>query len=139
MPLDTPRRLVDPAGNVRFGIFPHPIDEVNFRDYPLADPFGRPRGRLGRHFAFKQFQFLGALSEELVFGCAIADLKYVGTSFVYCYAPKTRRFAEYSFKRPLALGTTFTTTPETGTTTFRAGRTTIVMDTIAHPRGRSRS
>lgn len=131
-----PRRLVDTDGNVRFGIFPAPVDEVNHRDFALTDPFGRPRGRFARHFAFNQFQFLGALSEELVFGCAIADLKYVGTAFLYCYEPRTRRFGEYSFRRLLALGTHFTQTPESGTTSFRAGRNTIAMHVSERPHGR---
>jgi len=41
---------------------------------------GRERSsRLARRFAFNQIEFYGALSEELVFGCAIADIRYVGT------------------------------------------------------------
>ena len=45
-----PRRLIDADGNVRFGIFPAPVDEVNHRDFALTDPFGRRRGRLVRHY-----------------------------------------------------------------------------------------
>jgi hypothetical protein len=120
-------RLVDPSGNVRFGIFDRPIVEVNVRDYALTDPFGRPAGRLARRFGFNQFQFLGALSEELVFGCAMTDLKYVGTAFAYCYEPATRRFAEWSFTQPFARGTRFTQTPESGTCTFSARRARVTM------------
>ncbi len=120
-------RLVDAAGNVRLGIFREPILEVNHRDFRLLNPFGRPRGRLARHFAFNQFEFFGALSEELVFGCAIADIKYVATAFAYCYDPRTRRLREFGFRRPLAIGTRFTQAPEGGTTAFRAGASTIAM------------
>ena len=129
-------RLVDAAGNVRCGIFAEPILEVNHRDFPLTDPFGRPRGRLARHFAFKQFQFLGALAEDLVFGCAIADLRYVGTAFAYCYEPRTRRFAERGCTRPLALGMRFTQTPESGTCTFASGKSRIEMSASQRPRER---
>ena len=101
---DTRRRLVDAAGNVRLGIFTEAVHEINYRDFRLTDAFDRPVGRLRRHFAFKQFQFLGILSETLVCGCAIADLKYVGTAFAYCYEPATRRLSEHSFVRPLGLG-----------------------------------
>ena len=120
-------RLVDDAGNVRFGIFAHAITEVNHRDYALTDPFGRPARRLARRFGFNQFQFLGALSEQLVFGCAITDIKYVGTAFAYCYEPATRRFAEFSLTQPLARGTRFTQTPESGICSFASGRTRITM------------
>ena len=120
-------RLVDPAGDVRLGIFARPILEVNYRDYALTDPFGRPARRLARRFGFNQFQFLGALSETLVFGCAITDLKYVGTAFAYCYEPTTRRFAEWSFTQPLARRTRFTQTPESGDCLFAAGKARITM------------
>jgi len=130
------RRLVNAAGKIRFGIFQEPVHEVNHRDFPLADPFGRPRARLGRYFAFNQFQFLGALAEELVFGCAVADLKYVGTAFVYCYDPRDRRLREYSFRRPLAIGTRFDRYPETGTVIFRSRGNRIEMLASEVPRER---
>jgi hypothetical protein len=129
-------RLVDDAGNVRVGIFAAPIDEVNHRDFVLTDPFGRPRGRLARHFAFNQFQFLGALGEDLVFGCAVADLKVVGTAFVYCYDPRTRRFDEHSFKRLLARGVRCDQRPESGTCTFESRRCRIAMVAGRAPRAR---
>ncbi len=120
-------RLVDAAGDVRLGIFAQPITEVNYRDFALTTPFGRPARRWARRFGFNQFQFLGALSESLVFGCAITDLKYVGTAFAYCYDPATRRFAEYSFTQPLARRTCFTQTPETGDCLFAARQARISM------------
>src|SRR4051812_20027195 len=129
-------RLIDGDGNVRLGIFDVPILEVNHRDYAYLNPFGRPVGRLARRFAFNQFEFYGALSEELVFGCAIADIKYVGTAFAYCFDPRTRRLREFSFQRPFALGIQCSQQPETGTTTFTAGKHRIVMsaDPVARER-----
>jgi len=129
-------RLIDAAGNVRLGVFAEPIHEVNHRDCELTDPFGSPVGRLRRHFAFKQFQFLGALSEQLVFGCAIADVKYVATAFVYFYEPATRRLSEYSFKLPLGIGARLDQRPEDGTASFRSGKNRIVMSGSTSPRER---
>jgi len=120
-------RLIDEYGNVRLGIFRDPIREVNHRDFVYLNPFGRPHRALARYFGFNQFEFYGALSEELVFGCAIADTKYVGTAFAYCYDPRTRRLREFSFQRPLAIGTRFTQSPESGTSSFRAGKNHIEM------------
>ena len=122
-----PSRLIDTQGDVRCGIFAEPIDEVNYRDFDLRDPFGRCAGRLRRHFGFNQFQFLGALSETVVFGCAIADLKYANTSFVYVYEPATRRFHQASFQMPLSIGVHCDQQPETGSASFRSGRNHIVM------------
>jgi len=129
-------RLIDAAGNVRLGIFGEPIDEVNYRDFDLTDPFGRRVGGLRRHFAFNQFQFLGALCEEVVFGCAIADLKYVNTAFVYIYEPRTRRFTEHSFQMPLSLGVQVDQLPESGTATFAARGNRITMGATQQPRAR---
>lgn len=126
-------RLVDASGDVRTGIFARPILDVNYRDYALTDPFGRPAGRRARRFGFNQFQFLGALSEPLVFGCAMTDLKYVGTAFAYCYEPATRRYAEVSLTQPLARGTAFTQAPESGSCTFASGRSRVVMSADGDP------
>jgi hypothetical protein len=120
-------RLINADGTVRLGIFSEPVMEVNYRDYALTTPFGRRAGRWVRHFGFNQFQFLGALCDEIVFGCAIADIKYVGTAFLYLYEPSTRRLVEHSFRAPLALGTSFDQRPETGSATFRSRRADIAM------------
>ena len=117
-----PSRLVGAGGAVRYGVFDAAIDVVNHDDFVYRDPFGKPRGRLARHFGFHQFQFLGGLSERLVFGCAIIDTRYVSTAFVYCYDPATRRRVEHSVRRPLGMGVTFVDTPEVGTVSFTAGR-----------------
>jgi hypothetical protein len=129
-------RLVSPDGVVRLGVFPEPIDVVNHADFVYRDPFGKPRGRLGRHFGFHQFQFLGGLSERLVFGCAIIDTRFVSTAFVYCYDPATRRRVEHTVRRPLGMGVRFVDTPEVGSVTFAAGGARFAMHADAAPRAR---
>jgi len=129
-------RLIGDDGNVRIGIFAEPIGEVNYRDYVPTDPFGRPLGRLRRHLAFNQFEFLGALCEQLVFGCAIADVKYAGTVFAYAYEPAAKRFREFSFRRPLGSGIRFAQRPEDGTSAFGAGGNVVEMIASAGPRRR---
>jgi hypothetical protein len=128
--------LIDAEGKVRVGIFRAPVEVVNHRDFVLTDPFGRRVGTLRRRFAFNQFQFLGAVCEELVFGCAIADVKYAGTVFVYAYEPAARRLRQHSFHRPLALGIQCDTLPETGRATFRAGANSVEMQAERTPRQR---
>ncbi|MBI4516584.1 MAG: DUF2804 domain-containing protein [Deltaproteobacteria bacterium] len=126
-------RLIDAAGKVRFGIFGNPIDEVNQRDFVLTDPFGRRVGRLRRHFAFNQFEFLGAVCEDLVFGCAIADVQYAGSVFVYAYEPSTKCMHERRFRRPLALGIRCDQRPESGSAVFRAGGAFVEMSAGGGP------
>jgi hypothetical protein len=126
-------RLIDAHGEVRLGIFAEPVAEVNYRDYALTTPFGRPAGRWARHFGFNQFQFLGALSEDLVVGCAIADIRYVGTAFVYLYDPASRRLVEHSVRTPLGRGVEFDQAPESGRASLRARGVEIDMRSGAAP------
>ena len=132
----TSGRLINRQGDARFGVFAEPISEVNFRDYDLRSPMDRRRSPLARHLAFHQFQFLGGLSESLVFGCAIIDIRLVGQAFLYFYEPLTRRLAEFSFRAPLALGTHFDQRPEDGSATFRSGSNHVAMTATSEPRQR---
>ncbi|HXC51334.1 MAG TPA: DUF2804 domain-containing protein [Candidatus Limnocylindrales bacterium] len=132
----TSGRLIDRNGDVRFGVFEEPVSEINYRDYDLRSPMDRRRGRLARHFGFHQFQFLGALSETLVFGCALIDIRTVGQAFLYFYEPLTRKLTEWSFRAPLALGTHFDQRPEDGSAMFRSGDNHFAMTATAEPRQR---
>lgn len=125
--------LIGADGRVRQGIFASPIDEVNFRDFPLRTPMGKPAGWWLRRFGFNQFQFLGALCDDLVFGCALADIKYAATAFVYFFEPSTRRLAEHSFQSPLARGIEMDQFPETGQAAFHARGLEIEMTSGASP------
>lgn len=129
-------RLIAADGSVRLGIFDAAIDEVNHRDFVFRDPFGKPRGRLAHHFGYHQFQFLGGLSERLVFGCAIVETRWIASAFVYCYDPATRRRVEHSVKRPFGIGLQQSDTPETGSTTFAAGGARFAMSAASAPRAR---
>lgn len=137
MAMEPGARLVDASGNVRLGVFHEPILEVNHRDFDLRTPLGRRAGRLRRHFGYKRFQFLGALSEELVFGCALADLRLAGTAFVHLLDPATGRSEHRSFRRPLGRGFRLDDLPETGRARFRSGRRRIEMDATERPAQRA--
>lgn len=128
--------LITANGTPRIGIFHEPIDVVNHQDFTLIDEFDRRVGRLRRYFAFNQFEFLGAVSEQLVFGCALADVKYAGTAFVYAYDPTTRQFIERSFQQPLARGIWFDQRPESGVSEMRVGQNYIQLRGSEAPRMR---
>lgn len=129
-------RLINRDGDARFGVFAEAVSEVNYRDYDLRSPMDRRRGPLARHLRFQQFQFLGGLSESLVMGCAIIDLKLVGQAFLYFYEPATRRLAEWSLRTPLAVGTTMDQRPEDGSCTFRSGANHVAITATSDPQQR---
>jgi hypothetical protein len=132
----TSGRLIGREGDPRFGVFTEAVSEVNFRDYDLRSAMDRRRGPFARHFAFNQFQFLGGISESLLFGCAIVDIGLVGQAFLYLYEPLSRRLSEWSFRTPLAVGTNFDQRPEDGTATFRSGERRFAMTATSEPQQR---
>ncbi len=123
-------RLIDATGRPALGLFTEPVLDVNFPDFRYANPFGRPYGSLKKRFAFKQFQFLGAVSPGLVFGCAIVDVKFMSSAFVYFFDPRTGRRVGSSFQRPL-WGAKFDRTPETGSASFTSGANSFLMEAAA--------
>jgi hypothetical protein len=80
-----------------------------------------------RHFNFKRFQYFGGISGDLIFGCALADLRYLGAAFVYVYRTSDKKMLTWQFKRPLAYGLTMTNRPDNGVSTFKTGKRKINM------------
>ncbi len=130
------RSLCNERGEVCFGSFEEAIEEVDYWRCRLMDEFDRSAGRWRRYFAFKQFEFLGGLSEEVVFGCALVNIRYAASAFVYAYWPARRVIEEFSFVRPLAWGMKMDQRPEDGIAEFaaRGARIRLEPGTRTHSR-----
>lgn len=133
--METVTRLVDEEGQVALGRFAVPPEEVNYLDFDLRTAMDKSRGRLARHFAANQFQFVGISCPQLILGLAIVDLKWVSNAFVYCYSPESGAYEEASFIMPLARRTRFDNRPNNGVCEFRSGRNRLAIR--AQPGGRS--
>ena len=107
-------RLIQADGQPRIGIFPRGPALINHRDFDLRSPMGRRLGALARWRRFHQFQYFGLISEELIGGCALADLSLLGAGFVYLYHPASGRHVVRQFRLPLGLGTRFSQAPDDG-------------------------
>ncbi len=115
-------------GQVRQGLYDHPIDKINYRDFHLRTPMGDKAGAFRRWFGFNQFQFISAISSELVVGAAIVDTKIATVSFVYIYHPPTGNLHSYPFKAlPFGGCARINQTPDRGTWSFRQGKNTLAM------------
>ena len=110
------------SGNPEFGLFSRPVNKINFEDYRYLSPMGREVGRLSKKFAFKEFQFIGILSEELIIGCAIADIKFASNAFIYFFDPRSKELEEFSFINPLSGKTALSRSPNEGTSSFKKGK-----------------
>ena len=129
-------KLIAGNGQPRFGIFPSPIREINVEDFEYIDDMDRIAGRVRKHFGFNQFQFMGVMTDDLIFGCALVDIKYVGNSFVYLYDRKRNELWEKSVLVPLALTSRLSRTPDGGQSRFRAPGIDVSLTARDTPRQR---
>ena len=113
------------TGLPRLGYFDEVINKINCEDFNYKSPLGSRRGKLAKKFGFKEFQFIGLLSEDLIIGCAIADIKYVSNAFIYFYDPRNKDFEEFSFLNPFALKTNLSRRPHEGKNSFYKGNNSI--------------
>lgn len=130
-----PQRLIH-EGRPTFGLFDEPVAEINALDYVQYSHMDRPRSRFSRRFAYNQFQFIGICSPELVLGCAVVDLKWVGSSFFYVYLPPSGELFEISRLQPLARHTHLALTPDHGGTAFKGRGLTVAIAASTAPRQR---
>ena len=64
-------KLITANGQPQFGVFEHPIREINYKDYDYHNVMDRRATQIEKYFHFNQFQFIGITNEDIVFGCAL--------------------------------------------------------------------
>ncbi|WP_068829973.1 DUF2804 domain-containing protein [Pseudomonas sp. BMS12] len=121
-------RLIQANGQPHYGIFPAAPGEVNWCDFDFRSPMGRRRGALAKWRRYHQFQYFGLVSDELIGGCALADISLLTAGFVYLFQPATGRMIERQFRKPLGLGTSFSTQPNGGACELRSGANLLRLD-----------
>lgn len=109
-------------GKPHYGIVAEPWSEVNFLDFDFRTPMGKKVGTLGKKLAYNHFQYFGVISERLIFGCALVDMKYGGIVFCYVYDTQSKQLQEWNFKDIGWWGTKTVTTPTAGTSSFKRGK-----------------
>lgn len=122
-----PEQLVDPQGNVSFGIFPGTLHRINGRQADYRTPMGKPAGSLRRHFHYKQFQYFGIISDSLLAGCALADTGWLGLAFFYLFDTRTGELSEFTWRSPLAGALSMSESPVNGSSEFRNKQVSIRM------------
>ncbi|MES2820805.1 MAG: DUF2804 domain-containing protein [Pseudomonadota bacterium] len=121
-------QLIQANGQPYYGLFPRAPGEVNYRDFDFRSPMGRRLGAWHKRRSFHQFQYFGLISDQLIGGCALADLSLVGIGFVYLFHPASGRMIERRFKRPMGLGTQFSQAPDNGVCELRSGRNLLRLE-----------
>jgi len=103
----------------RLGYFDDSLSVINSQDFIYETPFGQPRSDLKKWLGLKEFQYFGGMSDTLIFGCAIAHLRYVAAAFVYVYDIKQRKLWSRSWRSPLGLGFDLASNPCQGHSHFK--------------------
>jgi len=134
-----PAELVAPDGQVHLGLFPDTVARINGRDHDYRRPLGQPASRRARHFHYKQFQYFGLVSDDLLIGCALADTAYLGLAFFYVFEPASGRLREHTWRSPLARALTLSTSPLEGESRFEQGKVSIRMGYQQDADGRRKS
>lgn len=109
-----PAQLVDDYGQLPTAIFDQAVHPLNFDQFVLTSPMDLPVSRLRRHFAFKQFQFVGVSGADWWLGIAIADVRFVSSGFAY-FVRHGQQPVELELLRPFALGSQLAASASQGT------------------------
>lgn len=113
------KQLINEDGNIHFGAFDEPVDNINYLDFPLENVMDKRISLWRRKKMFNQFHFIGLMNEEFMAGLAIVDLKWLSNCFFYLYDIKSGQLFEKSIIMPLALNTAVDTTPNQGCSIFQ--------------------
>lgn len=122
-----PGNLVDAGGQVHTGLFNASLERINGRDFDYRSPMGARRGAFARRFHYKQFQYFGVLSGQLLAGCALAHTGYLGLAFVYVYDTQARRMLSETIRLPFGRGLAMSDSPVQGESGLSAGGADIRM------------
>ncbi|QLE86425.1 DUF2804 domain-containing protein [Shewanella sp. Scap07] len=122
-----PQELIT-SGKPEFGHFDGIVKQLAVDKFQYFSEMDTPRSGLAKHFAYKQFQFIAITTPRYMIGVALADIRYVGSSFCYVYDIKANKLVEHNFLRPLGLGYTMTDSPYSGRSSIAGGKVAFVIE-----------
>src|SRR5690554_1176835 len=114
-----PKQLVDANGQPHFGIFPASVEQINGLQADYRTALGAVVPNWRKRFHYKQFQYFGVISEQVLIGCALADTAWLGLAFVYVFDARTQRLQEYTWRSPLAKAMQLSDSPCQGESHFQ--------------------
>ena len=119
-------------GRPPFGILSEPVGPIERDAFELRKPTGGRAGRLASRLGFKHFQYIGAVSDQLFVGCAIADAGLVTNVFAYVFDPRDGRMQSCGWESFLGRGFSYNPDPDNGVSRFDSRRGSIAMTADLH-------
>ena len=117
-----PDNLINCHGEPVYGQFDGIVANLNVDDFDYYNVMDKPIGKLKKYFHYKQFQFVSIVTPHYVIGVAIADIRYVGSSFCYLYDIHHNQLTETTWLRPGNTGYSMGRSPKDSVT--QMGRNT---------------
>lgn len=128
--MEAPSSLIDEHGRPSYGYFDGPVAELSLSEFNYFNEMDKPASVMGKHFGFKQFQFVSLTTPRYIIGVAIADIRYVGSAFCYLYDISKNRITETSWLKPLGLGYQLTPSPMSGVGQISSGKGQIRFNLV---------
>ncbi|BDM63337.1 hypothetical protein NFHSH190041_07890 [Shewanella sp. NFH-SH190041] len=104
-----PATLINRLGQPHFGYFAEPVAQFSLPQFVYRTEMDGSASAWARYFHYKQFQFVALQGADFLLGMALADIRYLGSGFVYLYDMTTNHLTELNFLQPL--GGRYATSP----------------------------
>ncbi|PML57862.1 DUF2804 domain-containing protein [Vibrio lentus] len=111
-----PGSIIDTNGQPIIGHFDGIPHALNIEQFDYRNTMDAKANAWQKHFHYKQFQFVSIVTPTHIIGVAIADIRYLGSAFVYLYDIENNQLEECSWLRPLSLDKQVTSSPFQGIT-----------------------
>ncbi|NKF49616.1 DUF2804 domain-containing protein [Shewanella sp. WXL01] len=109
-----PDCLIQADGKPMFGHFDGIVKSLGLEQFDYRNTMDKQASKLAKYFDYKQFQFVTVKTQRYIVSAAIADIRYLGSGFIYVYDIKSQKIVEQSYLRPPTLGYQTTPSPYNG-------------------------
>jgi len=120
-----PGSLIDGKGNPYFGQFSSPIKNLALDKFLYFNDMDKKANPFNRYFHYKQFQFISINTGKFIIGAAIADIRYLGSGFLYIYDINNNSIVEQSWLRPPTIGYKTSASPYNGNASIGSSTASI--------------
>ena len=120
-----PERLMNTEGQPIYGHFDGAVADLAVKQFNYFNEMDKLHSSFSKYVDFKQFQFINITTPRYIIGVAIADIRYVGSSFCYLYDIDNNRLSETQTLKPFSWGMSVAGSPMEGTSHIKHGKGVI--------------
>ena len=110
--------LMTADGEPVFGQFEQPMQDLSLSTFRYFDNMDKKASKFSQYFHYKQFQFVTINTGQYIIGAAIADIRYLGSGFLYVYDIANNTLLENNWLRPPTIGYHTTPSAHSGSATI---------------------